>query len=409
MGNIRPIEPPARGWTSRLRRALSRETSTGQFVPEIDGLRFVAIAAVILFHLDGYIGLRHVERYGPLPSPSTIDSWMSKLVGVGAFGVQLFFAISGFILALPFAHADLHHRPRPSLRRYFMRRVTRLEPPYIVNLLIWYPAQILLKGGTALGLLPNLLASIFYLHVLIYGERSRINQVTWTLEIEVQFYCLAPLLTRVFQIRSTMWRRCLIAGVMLLLPVIQCSFLDLDSPYVMRTIVGNLQYFLAGFLLADLFLVDWRRNPSLNFGWDFVGAASWILMLVVLNTSGNLFLFVTPFTIVLAYISAFRGPISRRFFRAPAIVIIGGMCYTIYLYHWMCYFALGPLTLRLYDPLRPHWVNFAIQSLTLVPLMLVCCSVLFVLLEKPFMRPDWVDRALCALDWFKRKRGRQLR
>jgi hypothetical protein len=34
---------------------LSRETSSGRFIPEMDGLRFVAIGMVFLFHLNGYL------------------------------------------------------------------------------------------------------------------------------------------------------------------------------------------------------------------------------------------------------------------------------------------------------------------------------------------------------------------
>lgn len=36
-------------------RALSRETSSGRFIPVIDGLRFIAISAVVLYHLLNYV------------------------------------------------------------------------------------------------------------------------------------------------------------------------------------------------------------------------------------------------------------------------------------------------------------------------------------------------------------------
>ena len=51
-------------------------------------------------------------------------------------GVELFFAISGFILGIPFASHYLRGVPRVNLRRYFIRRLTRLEPPYIINLMV---------------------------------------------------------------------------------------------------------------------------------------------------------------------------------------------------------------------------------------------------------------------------------
>jgi peptidoglycan/LPS O-acetylase OafA/YrhL len=42
-----------RDLSDRLLKRLSRETTPGRFIPELDGLRFVAIGMVILFHLNG--------------------------------------------------------------------------------------------------------------------------------------------------------------------------------------------------------------------------------------------------------------------------------------------------------------------------------------------------------------------
>lgn len=60
---------------------------------------------------------------------------------------------------------------------------------------------LLAKGqfGFAEGL-GHYLASIAYLHNLIYLEPSSINTVTWSLEIELQFYILVPLLYGVYRL-----------------------------------------------------------------------------------------------------------------------------------------------------------------------------------------------------------------
>jgi peptidoglycan/LPS O-acetylase OafA/YrhL len=233
--------------------------------------------------------------------------------------------------------------------------------------------------------------------------------VTWSLEIEVQFYILAPLLTLVFRLPSTIIRRIVIGAAIVALPIALHFFFNFDSPYVKWTLIGNLQYFLVGFLLADLFLVDWKRQPTVHYFWDVIGTISWLLLFVVLNMAGPAGLLTSPTLTLFAYIAAFRGPIFRSIFRIPFIVITGGMCYTIYLYHWMCFFVFGFLTMRLYDPTRYHWQNFLIQLVTLVPLTLIACAVLFALLEKPFMRPDWVDRSLRVVDSLKQKMFRRSR
>ncbi|HEX9620879.1 MAG TPA: acyltransferase family protein, partial [Polyangiaceae bacterium] len=90
---------------SRLWSALSRRTSGGRFIAEIDGLRFVAIAWVLLYHVRS---LRGPDVAFPL----------HVVTASGHFGVELFFMVSGFVLALPFAKAHLNQAPAPSLKWY---------------------------------------------------------------------------------------------------------------------------------------------------------------------------------------------------------------------------------------------------------------------------------------------------
>src|SRR5690349_19587132 len=59
---------------------------------------------------------------------------VNDIFSTGHLGVQLFFAISGFILSLPFARCWLGGEKAVSLGGYYLRRVTRIEPPYIIHL-----------------------------------------------------------------------------------------------------------------------------------------------------------------------------------------------------------------------------------------------------------------------------------
>ena len=105
-------------WLDGFRRI----TTSGQFIPEIDGLRFVAISLVILHHVALYISIRQQRDEG--------------LFSLGQHGVELFFAISGFILAVPFALQHLRGNRPVRLRSYFWRRFTRIEPPYLLSLIL---------------------------------------------------------------------------------------------------------------------------------------------------------------------------------------------------------------------------------------------------------------------------------
>src|SRR5882672_10637739 len=124
---LAPTSSPGRiSFNNWLLARLSRETSSGRFIPEMDGLRFAAIGMVVLFHLNGYL-IGKSQRYHSSPPSS---DWLAQAALVGFRGVELFFVISGFILGLPFAAQHIEGRPPVGLRKYYVRRLTRLEPPY---------------------------------------------------------------------------------------------------------------------------------------------------------------------------------------------------------------------------------------------------------------------------------------
>ena len=180
--------------------SLRRITSGGNYIPEIDGLRFIAIASVVIYHTYVQTDVRVV--LGGMPF------WVEHL----RRGVELFFIISGFILGLPFAKQYLAGGKQVRLGAYFLRRLTRLEPPYILILCIRAAAMLLATHALSY-IAAHLLANILYVHSLWYGYASVIHLVTWSLEIEVQFYCLAPLLAKVFLLRPAWMRRLRTGGV----------------------------------------------------------------------------------------------------------------------------------------------------------------------------------------------------
>src|SRR5215510_2337941 len=90
---------------------LRRVTSSGRFILEIDGLRFVAILSVYLYRLNGYL----LEKSASVAS-GLMTTRVVTLLSHGNNGVQLFFVISRFILGLPFAAHFLRGAGRASVR-----------------------------------------------------------------------------------------------------------------------------------------------------------------------------------------------------------------------------------------------------------------------------------------------------
>lgn len=358
-----------------LARLLSRETSSGVFIREIDGLRFVAILSVVLYHLNGFVLLKTGQHRSA--------SWLSIVLDKGAFGVPLFFVISGFVISHPFARSLLQGGSPPGLKRYYLRRVRRLEPPYLINLLLLYGLFVLVKGVDPKALLPHLLASMAYVHDVVYGAFSLVNGVAWSLEIEFQFYVLAPLLIGLFRLRRA-WRRGLLLGLMAVTGLV--SFIFQGVPRVQLSILGYGHYFLAGFLLADLYIDDWGETPSRDALWDVIAAAAW-LVVGGLQFGPRGLQTLSPLAVLVAYCGAFRGRFANWLFRQPGLYVIGGMCYTIYLYHFQIISAVGKLVLPLgWLATLPLGLGILAAAALVVPVVLVISSALFLLCEKPFMR-----------------------
>ncbi len=386
-----PVAGLKAGILARIGSRLSRVTSSGEFIAEIDGLRFAAIACVVLHHIAS-IYMEGSSRFGgEVRFPRDwrrLSDGSTLVLGLwqGYFGVHLFFVISGFVLGLPFVRHFLTEKPTPSLKSYFQRRLTRIEPPYVLNMLAcfalmaWY-APVYADTWKHLG------ASLLYIHNLVYDRHSSINGVAWSLEIEVQFYILAPLFAwAVFSVRNHALRRILLAAAILGFGAFtQFVLWKTQREDLKMSVLAYLQYFMAGFLLADLHQTGAIHNRRNSIAWDAVGLAGAAMTMMTMMYWRAWLYCALPFLVLLFYAGAFQGRLLRRFFVAKPIVIIGGMCYTIYLYHVPIISITKDIMRAAAAPWLPLWMDLGIQMLIYAPLILIICSVLFVYTEKPFM------------------------
>ena len=360
--------------------SLRRQTSSGFYLPELDGLRFIAILSVFLYHLAGDV-LRHSPS-APLP-----DSFLFRLTQQLNVGVSLFFCISGMILALPFARHYLQGAPPVPIKKYLLRRVTRLEPPYLFALLLFFLLKLAGSRGELAQMLPHLWASMGYLHNLIYRSPSTIDFVAWSLEVEIQFYLLAPLLAMVFAIRAAWLRRAII-----LLAAVFAAGLNAWHPsaFVRLTLAGNIQFFLMGFLLVDIFLSH-PPNMRESFRWDFMSFLGWPAFACFLVFCPTWHTVVLPFFIFALYLAVFYGKLAKKFLASLWISVIGGMCYTIYLLHNYLIALAGMVTERVGQGL-PFAMKLLLQFVLISPFVLLVSAIYFRLIEQPCMQPDWPTR-----------------
>ncbi|MBA3267613.1 MAG: acyltransferase [Acidimicrobiia bacterium] len=144
----------------------------------LDGLRALAVAAVLVYHSD-------------LP-------WARG----GFIGVDVFFVLSGFLITgLLLADRERHGRIR--LRRFWTRRARRLLPALILVLVVVSVAVPLLASDQNWRLRGDLLSALGYVSnwQLIYQDQSYFQsmgrppllQHLWSLAVEEQFYLVWPL------------------------------------------------------------------------------------------------------------------------------------------------------------------------------------------------------------------------
>jgi peptidoglycan/LPS O-acetylase OafA/YrhL len=361
-----------------IQNRLHRKPTNGSYIAEMDGLRFIAILAVVLQHLS-----ERMVRFAPLPFDTPItDNPLAFFISRGTVGVFLFFAISGFVLSLPFATST-----PLSIKHFYVRRLERIEPPYIIWMTFF--ALILLAKGTysISDICPHWLASVTYTHWFFFGEYSTINPVAWSLEIEIQFYLLAPFLAQAyFSFKNTTKRRVGLITFSILIILLQGQLGWLHFP-MKATIFGRLPNFLIGFLVADFYINDWKNELKKQGIWDVIAVLSFVTLCYTW-TEETLKTLIFNVSLGLLCISAFKGRLFSRFLSTPWIAIIGGMCYTIYLTHLPLLEGL----MRLTHPLSistSYGINLGLQALIILPILLLSSILFFLLIEKPFMRKNW--------------------
>lgn len=380
----------ARNWAGRF----SRITSGGKFIPEIDGLRFLAIASVLLFHASFALLRAYSWELGP------VGRVVSNLFARGALGVELFFVISGFILAVPFARHFVEGGKPVDLGRYYLRRVTRLEPPYILTLVLFYAAAWIFHDRTMEGrLLSTFVVRLFYLHGLVYHDAPALNGVTWSLEMEVQFYLIVPVLAQVFRLPAALRR-----GV-LLLCVLLVPFVPREG-FLLFTVVSQLALFLAGFLFADLYLEMRRKGITENQGYDLAALGVFVFVVMfpfLMQAAGMIHPFagsgdvdfsmsvlrhMLPVIILVFLLLMFRGVWLRRFFSLKPVYLIGGMCYSIYLLHYPFISTVSRLLAKLL-PGAHYLPLLALMVVFWLPVVVGIAAVFFAYIERPCMDHAW--------------------
>ncbi|MDB5550616.1 MAG: hypothetical protein JWL86_600 [Rhizobium sp.] len=287
---------------------------------DIDGLRALAVAVVVVFHAG-----------------------VSPLRG-GFIGVDIFFVISGYLITRQIG-ADLE-RGTFSIAGFYERRVRRIVPALLFVIaatlaiapFVLFPTELMTSGMTAIASILSV-ANLYLLNSAGYfaadaGTQPLVHM--WSLGVEEQFYLFFPLLLAAFGGRSRIaarWTTLLFALASLALCIVVTRY-DRDFAYYFP--LTRAWELLAG---ASLVFITIPRMPA----WLRNAAAAGALLLIAASALKFYpqmafpgFYALAPCLAVLTLIAVGSqgGSAVTTGLSARPLVWIGQISYSLYLVHW---------------------------------------------------------------------------
>ena len=339
-----------------------------RYIPAIDGLRAIAVIAVMLYHL-GF-------------------NWIPG----GFLGVDLFFVISGYVITRLLLDS-IQRSGGLDLRGFYAGRVRRLLPPLVFMLVItsifvgvWAPdsmRRFLTDAPFALTGLMNWWLVFKHQDYFESFGRPPLLQHTWSLGVEAQYYLLWPLI--LYFVLKAFGKKVIptaalsiatISGVALFLASIRA---DISSTQDVSHVYFGTDTHSIGLFLGSALAVSWiPQNLRLNIekrAQDFIDFIGVFGLLGLLAS----FLFIqeadpTAYRIAFPLVGIFGSAIimsvvhpASRFapiLQHPFLVWIGERSYAIYLWHWIVFQVTRPAQ----DLAGSAWALYAFRILVVFAL-----------------------------------------
>jgi peptidoglycan/LPS O-acetylase OafA/YrhL len=350
-----------------------------QYIPAIDGLRAIAVIAVILYHLG--------------------ISWIPG----GFLGVDLFFVISGYVITRLLLDS-IQERGGLDLRSFYMARIRRLLPPLVFMIVvtsivvgIWAPdttkkfltdAPFSLFGGMNWWLVFN------QQDYFESSGRPPLLQHTWSLAVEAQFYLLWPLILLV--VLKYLGKRLIsvaaliiaaLSGITLMLVSLQ---IDASNTSKVSHVYFGTDTHSIGLFLGAALAVSWipqnfnlqvsRRAQDFIDGIGVFGFIGILATFALIDESKpTLYRIAFPLAGIFgtAILISIVHPASRfaPLLRNKVLLWIGERSYAIYLWHWVIFQISRPQV----DLDGENWALFSLRIL----LVLAMADISLRLVELP--------------------------
>jgi peptidoglycan/LPS O-acetylase OafA/YrhL len=237
----------------------------------LDGLRGIAVLLVLWYHVW------EISWLSPGPALDFVPA-------TGFIGVHLFFFLSGFVISYPFVRAAVARKPQPTWGHFAWRRFVKIVPSYVLSIAVAYAIGYAEAQPNA-SAVPDLVTHLLFIHTWFPLRYGTIDGVLWTLAVEVEFYCIFPIiwwcfkrqpwLTAAAMIALAWWWRAALA---------QCCYSTLFPQYE-ENLPGYLDIFAFGMIAAYLFtrFGDAWRNSRFRYVLPAIAVAGFALLAALLE------------------------------------------------------------------------------------------------------------------------------
>lgn len=310
-----------------------RKPINPRYMPGLDGVRAVAVIAIIIYHLN--------------------PQWLSG----GFLGVDTFFVISGYLIT-SLLLTEYHNTGKIELMSFWLRRVKRLIPAVlflvmgvIVLSLIFMPMEIQKVRADSIAAIFYVSNWWYIMQNVDYFEQFAVQPLKhlWSLAIEEQFYLVFPivLLSLLSFIRRLKSIR-IIFLILLVISMIAMMVLYVPNENVARVYFGTdtrIQTLLMGVLLALVwppFQLKAKVNTQMRMMIDTAGVVGLAILFIcfkfVSETNSILyyggFFLISTVTLLVIASSVHPSGYFAKFLGNKVFTFIGSRSYSLYLWHY---------------------------------------------------------------------------
>lgn len=310
-----------------------RKPINPRYMPGLDGVRAVAVIAIIIYHLN--------------------PQWLSG----GFLGVDTFFVISGYLIT-SLLLTEYHNTGKIELMSFWLRRVKRLIPAVlflvmgvIVLSLIFMPTEIQKVRADSIAAIFYVSNWWYIMQNVDYFEQFAVQPLKhlWSLAIEEQFYLVFPivLLSLLSFIRRLKSIR-IIFLILLVISMIAMMVLYVPNENVARVYFGTdtrIQTLLMGVLLALVwppFQLKAKVNRQMRTMIDTAGVVGLAILFIcfkfVSETNSILyyggFFLISTVTLLVIASSVHPSGYFAKFLGNKVFTFIGSRSYSLYLWHY---------------------------------------------------------------------------